>query len=64
MGIMAKVGTFQNEPREPIRANGVTEADVMQVCDITLEISERHKKGERRTKITAFERWGLSSQWS
>ena len=57
MGSTAKVGTSQNKPREQKRTKGLAEAEVMQICELTLEITERHKKGERRAEIV-FERWG------
>ena len=55
MGSTAKVGTSQNKPREQKRTKGLAEAEVMQICELTLEITERHKKGERSAEII-FER--------
>lgn len=55
MGSTAKVGTSQNKPREQKRTKGL--AEVMQICELTLEITERHKKGEGRAEII-FERRG------
>lgn len=55
MGSTAKVGTSQNKPREQKRTKVLAEAEVMQICELILEITERHKKGERRAEIM-FER--------
>lgn len=55
MGSKAKVDTFKPDPREQTRASGLAEAEVMQICAITLEIEEG------RSEIIAFERWGYRS---